>query len=86
MNAPNFKPNTSQKIVKMYAWIATEPDGGEGVVAIRLPDGMWMPLVGADRERIDSLRKQAVGIMRDTNMPIALKEFSTCTVLEELTP
>ena len=42
----------------MYAWIATEPDGGEGVCAARIGD-MMMPLIGADVDRAKSLRPYA---------------------------
>ena len=79
-----WKPNTGQKIERLYAWIATEPDGGEGVCAALMPDGkMMMPLVGADMERMESLRHYAAEAVRFTGYPVRLVEFSNRIVIEE---
>lgn len=43
-----------------------------------------MPLVGADRERIESLRPIAEQMRHDTAYPVKLIRFSTREVLEEL--
>lgn len=57
-----------QKIERLYAWIATLADGEEGVPAIASPDGP-LPLVGANRERIESLREYArEAARRDPNV------------------
>jgi hypothetical protein len=53
-----------QKIERLYAWIATEADGKEGVPAVTAPDGTVCPLVGADRARIESFREIARGALR----------------------
>lgn len=51
------------KIEKLYAWVATHEDGEEGVPATSL-GGLIFPLVGADRERIESLREAAREALR----------------------
>jgi hypothetical protein len=76
-----------QKIDALYAWIATEPDGGEGVCAVSLPSrhGIMMhPLVGADRGRIESHRADAEFLRRTTGYPIRLVRFQVREELEAL--
>lgn len=51
-----------QKITELYAWIATETDGSEGLPAVVVNLGgspIFTPLVGADQARITSLEEQA---------------------------
>jgi hypothetical protein len=76
-------PNTGQKIERLYAWIATEPGGGEGVCSWLMPEGVHMPLIGADMARIESLAPHAALIARATGDPIRLVEFSTRRVIRE---
>jgi hypothetical protein len=79
-----WKPGAGQKIERLYAWIATEADGGEGVCAMSLPDGKTlMPLVGADMERIESLRAHAGLVARISKCPVRLVEFSARRVIRE---
>jgi hypothetical protein len=44
------RPNTGQRIETIYAWIATEPDGGEGVCSMQAGE-IHLPMIGADGER-----------------------------------
>jgi hypothetical protein len=67
----------------MYAWIATEPDGGESVCGAMIGGGM-MPLVGADMDRIKSLRRLAQVTHKATGCPVRLVRFSKREDLEEL--
>ena len=86
MTGRAWKPRTGQPILELVAWVATEPDGGEGIVAHEIVlDGrrMMVALVGADRERIESYRAYAKTVGRETNAKIRLVRFSTRTVLEE---
>jgi hypothetical protein len=78
-----WKPNTGQTIERLYAWVATEADGGEGVCAMSMPDGMMMPLVGADMARIESLRAHARSVAVASGCPVRLVEFATRRVLRE---
>jgi len=78
-----WKARTGQKIETLYAWVASEPDGGEGLAGFLGPEG-WMPLIGADLARIESLRHVAEDVARVTGYPVALKSFSTVTVIETL--
>jgi hypothetical protein len=68
----------------MFAYIATEADGGEGIPAFRLGATMF-PMVGADMARMDSMRPQAE-LLAAMGMPIKLVKFTGLEVLEVFTP
>jgi dihydroorotase-like cyclic amidohydrolase len=72
------------KIDEIYAYIA-EDNGpeDEGVVAMSAK-GWWLPMFGADRARIDSLRPMAVETARVTGKKIILCRFSNREELEEI--
>jgi hypothetical protein len=72
-----------QKITRLYAWIAEEPDGGEGIVSAQIGD-IHMPLIGADRARIESFRNIAKAVHLQTFHPIKLAVFDCMTIIEEL--
>jgi hypothetical protein len=77
---PNdWKSSTGQRIERLYVWIAEEADGGEGVCSIQLGD-IHFPMVGADRERIESLRPYAQQAADVTGLRVRLVEFSDRTV------
>lgn len=73
------------KMEKLHAFIATENDGTEGVVAMYTGIG-WMPMVAADFERVQSLKPKALEIARATGKRIVLAEFSVRTDIEEIDP
>jgi hypothetical protein len=79
----DWKPGAGQAINTLYAWIATEPDGGEGLATMIL-NGMFMPMIGADRERVQSLRPHAEWVHDVTGCPIKLKAFTVGVVIDEL--
>jgi hypothetical protein len=75
-----------KQITEMFAWIVRERDGGDGVPALLMPNPagegppMLFPLMGSDRERMESLRvpaMQLAGIM-----PLRLVRFTNMDVLE----
>lgn len=70
---------------KLYAWIAQEPDGGEGVITSHLP-GMvgMMPLVGGERALVESYRPHAAMFARVTGYPVRLKVFSAGVIVDEI--
>lgn len=71
------------RIDEMYAFI-TEDNGpeDEGIIGIKTPGGIWMPLVGADMERIESLRLVARDISRNLGKPVRLIRFTNREELE----
>jgi len=63
------------KIDVMYAFIAVDKEpNDEGVVAAFL-NGAWMPLVGADMKRVESLKLLAQNIAKATGKKITLAKF-----------
>jgi hypothetical protein len=66
-----YKPGTGQTIDAIYAWVATEPDGGEGVCAA-LIGGMVVPLVNADMDRVRRLRPHVEEARRLSGRPVHL--------------
>ena len=76
------------RIKEMYAFIAEDsgPDD-EGVIGIQTGPGddgqrLWLPLVGADMARVNSLRPIAQGIGRQIGKKVTLVHFSNRQDLE----
>lgn len=67
--------NGQERIESMYAFIALDTDGTEGIPAFELPDGMALPMVGADPLRVAQLRPIAERISKDMEIPITLAHF-----------
>lgn len=65
------------KIESLWAYISIDQaDGDEGVLGIHTTRG-WMPLVAADKTRLDDLRPFAEEITRQTGVPVQLVQFTT---------
>ena len=73
------------KITEMYAFIAEEGPEDEGIVAMKVGN-TFMPLVGADMDRVESLRPIAVNMANIYKTKITLAKFTTRTDLEEIKP
>lgn len=72
------------KINEIYAFIAVGTDpSDEGIVAWKFGDS-WVPLVGADMARIESLRPLAQNLARTVDKSIILTKFSLREDLEEI--
>lgn len=75
------------KVSELFAFVAEEKDADdEGIVGMLLPTGMWMPLVGADMARVDSLRPIAKHIAKTSGQKIKLLRFSVREELETILP
>lgn len=77
------------KIEAMYAYITHEKGDpyDEGVAAFLPPmTHQWMPMVGADEERMVSLRPIAQELADATGQKITLVKFSVRTDLETIDP
>lgn len=62
------------RITELYAFIAEESPEDEGLMAARTYQG-WMPLVGADMNRVKSLSEVADEISALTGKPYKLLRF-----------
>ena len=61
----------------LWAYVAfDEADHTEGVIAWQRPDGVWMPMVGADLEMADALRTRARAIAKLSGTKVSLVHFT----------
>jgi hypothetical protein len=73
------------KITELFAFICTDENGDEGIPAINLI-GMVMPLIGADRKRIESLREAGQDSANKTGRQVRIAVFRGMEVIEVLEP
>lgn len=73
------------QIGTLWAYLAVHDDQDEGVISMPTVIG-HMPLIGADRTRVESLRPHAEKIARATRKQVRLVRFDNRTVEETLEP
>lgn len=83
-------------IERLYAYVAEDADGNEGIVSIPEQvmigdDGIpivtgWLPAVGADVERMASLRMMIEQIAQNSHRPVQLVEFSGRRLVDIIDP
>lgn len=71
-------------IEKIYCFIAHNEEG-EGICAFQSENG-WIPLVGADMKRVDSLMGKAQHISNKTGKRITVCEFDNRVLIKEIKP
>lgn len=71
------------KIEEMYAFVSYDKGdpNDEGIMGFKTENG-WLPMVGADMDRIDSLRILANDAARATGMPYKILKFKLSEVVE----
>lgn len=70
-----LKQNTpGHRIKELYAFVAIDEDGDEGIMGMQTGD-TWMPLIGSDMPRVESLKPIAEEISRQTNTPYEIRHF-----------
>lgn len=63
------------KIDRLFAFVAIDPeDGDEGVMGFATQRG-WMPMIGADQARVESLKPMAEEIKKTTGLDYEIKYF-----------
>lgn len=72
------------RITELFAFVAVDHDGDEGVIGFRHPSGDWLPLVGADMERIESLKPFAMKTAAASGKPVKLLRFKVREEIETL--
>lgn len=79
---------TPLRIESMYAFIQLDPaDNTEGVIAfLNQVDRTWMPMVGADMERIEQIRPKAELTAKVTGRPVLLVHFTIREEIEVIQP
>ncbi len=78
----------SKKITEMYAFVILDDGmgkGDEGIPALSLPGIPFpMPMVGADMERVESLKKAATEAGLAQHGKIEIRRFTNMEVVETL--
>lgn len=75
------------RITDLFAWVVADTDeNDEGVPAFTAANGLMMPLMGADLERAESLRREAQRVAAITGKPVKLIHSTGIEVLETVTP
>lgn len=75
------------RIESLWAYLSIDPDDDdEGVCAFQASDGTWMPLVAADKTRLDLLRPAAEHIANQTGQRIQLSRFMRISDIEIIEP
>lgn len=64
------------QIDSLYAFVAEDSPGDEGIIGAKTAEG-WLPLVGADMARVESLRPLAQALAQQTGKTIKLLHFET---------
>lgn len=72
------------RIDEVYCFIA-EDNGDEGIAGLHTRNGL-MPMIGADKARVDALRPMAEELSRATGVRIVLTRFTTRTEVEVIDP
>lgn len=70
-----------KRIDEIWAWVCIDDDGNEGIPAILAPNGTWMPAIGADKDRIESLRPWILKEVAPTR-PVKLVRFTNMTLVQ----
>lgn len=60
-----------RRVHRMWAWVVSD-EAGEGLLALQERNGSWRPLIGFDREMIESWRPAALEIGFRINRTIKL--------------
>jgi len=64
------------KIKELYAFIATEKDGTEGIMSYYARNaGTWVPMIGSDFMRVDALKLIADKMCATTGHTYRIKRF-----------
>ncbi len=71
------------RIDEMFAFIVQDDNGDEGICGFKSPIG-WMPMVGADMKRMESLMPMARELSLSTPNPIKLVKFNVRQELETI--
>lgn len=78
--------NGKVRIERMYAYIVLDDDGTEGIPAVTAPNGLVLPMVGADMERMNQLRPQAEKAANDLKKPVFFCCFENRREIEVIRP
>jgi len=76
-------PDQRFKITSLWAFVADDPEQGEGLVAYSSSEmgGAVLPAIGADQTRVEDLLPMMSDLAKQVSFPITLVQF---TVREDI--
>ncbi len=74
-----------KKVEEIFAFVIVDDDGDEGVPAVMVGD-MWVPMVGADPGRIESLHPYAQEVATAKDRRVSLRHFKLTREMEVIEP
>jgi hypothetical protein len=74
------------RITEIWAFTSIDEDDEEGIVAMHVPNHGWMPMIAADRTRLEQLRPEAVKIASITGRDMRLSRFTVRENVEVISP
>jgi hypothetical protein len=80
---PEFDNGERKTITEIWAWICEDTPGSEGLPGASI-GGTFMPLIGSDRQRVESMRDFAVAVRIGTGRPVKLVRFTQREDVETL--
>lgn len=72
-------------ITEIWAYLAEHGDGDEGVLGVNI-HGRMVPLIAADRRRLDELRPHAEMAAGHSGLPVKLVKFTNRIDVESIDP
>ena len=75
-----------EKIDAVYAFIATDEGGSEGIPAFVSDNNLTIPMIGADMDRVEHLRPIAEQMALGKGIIITLAKFGNREDLERFVP
>jgi hypothetical protein len=77
--------NTMPRITEFWAALSVDSiDNNEGICAVQLSDGVWVPLLAADPARLPWIKEQAKLVKKKSGARIKIVKFSVREDIEEL--
>jgi hypothetical protein len=74
------------RVTELFAWVALDPsDDNEGILATMTALGP-MPMIGADRRRVEQYRERAQQMAAYSPNGIELRRFTLAEVLDKIEP
>lgn len=62
-------------ITELFAFISEDEPGDEGIIGMNMPDGTWYPFIGANMDRVVSLKPFADKIAAISGKPYKIAKF-----------
>lgn len=81
-----MSPIDGLRVDSMYAYLVVDEEGNEGVPAIPGPNGMTLPMMGADLANMTQFEPYAQAVADQTGREVTLAHFSVRTNGRKFTP